>query len=82
VVLELELRRRRLEVNLAPVDHPTVQVDAKVALGSRYLLDQLAGDPAASAAEVEHPFVSLGRQVWVDKRARWVIEECGILRPD
>jgi hypothetical protein len=80
VVAELEPRRVRREVCLAPLDHPRVQVNPEVAGGPG--LDQLAGKAPAAAAEVENGLVGRSGQVGEDRLAVGIVESRGLCRPD
>jgi hypothetical protein len=73
VVLETEALSIWREVVLTPGDHPAVEVDAEVPLGLRRLLDELTGESATSAAEVQHAVVRLRRNVGKDRPAAGVV---------
>ena len=80
VVDEVEARCVRSEVPTAPLDHPTVEVDPQVALRTRALLDQLPGDSAAAATEVQHGLVGLGWKVGIDQIPGGVVERIRVGR--
>ena len=72
----------RRQVRPAPLDHAGVDVEAEVARRTSALLDELARDAAAAAAEVEHRLVGLGRDLGEHEVAGRVVEEPALDRPD
>ena len=61
-------------MSLAPLDHPSMEVDAEVPPRAGYLLDQLARDPTATTTPVEHRVEMGGVNAGDGERAIRIVE--------
>jgi hypothetical protein len=81
VVDERELSGEWGEVLLTPPDHPGVVVEPYIAFRGPGLLDELAGDAATAAPEVEYGPVGLVGHIGEDVRTRGIVIARVLQRP-
>src|SRR5437899_945766 len=77
---EFEPSRKWEKILVAPSDHPGMQIHPEVATWRRTLLHQLTGEPSATATEVEHLLIRVGRYEVEDRPAGWIVERSGVGR--
>ena len=78
VVLKRKPGREWSEMLLAPGDHSAMPIDTEISCRPQTLLDQLACEPPAAAAEIEHRRIGFFLHIGKNREEIWIIKEAGI----